>query len=152
MGGELTQPDGKDPPSRTTAHAATSAEPSPWAPLGQSTFRRLWPAVVVSYLGLWMQTVGAQWLLVSAPNAGALVALVQTAALLPLMLLALPAGVMADVFDRRWLLFTVQVYVFVLAGLLAVLTALGLITPVLMLIFTFLLASVRPSNYPPGRR
>jgi MFS family permease len=99
----------------------------------------LWPAVVVSYLGLWMQTVGAQWLLVSAPNAGALVALVQTAALLPLMLLALPAGVMADVFDRRWLLFTVQVYVFVVAGSLAVLTAVGLVTPALMLVFTFLL-------------
>ncbi len=86
-----------------------------------------------------MQTVGAQWLLVSAPNAGGLVALVQTAALLPLMLLALPAGVMADVFDRRWLLFTVQVYVFVVAGSLAVLTMLGLVTPILMLIFTFLL-------------
>jgi MFS family permease len=99
----------------------------------------LWPAVVVGYLGLWMQTVGAQWLLVSAPNAGALVALVQTAALLPLMLLALPAGVLADVFDRRWLLFTVQMYVLVVAGSLAVLTAAGLVTPVLMLVFTFLL-------------
>src|SRR4051812_26405772 len=86
-----------------------------------------------------MQTVGAQWLLVSAPNAGGLVALVQTAALLPLMLLALPAGVMADVFDRRWLLFTVQVYLFVVAGSLAVLTKSGLVTPILMLIFTFLL-------------
>jgi MFS family permease len=135
----LTESDGADPRSRTTAHASTSAESSPWAPLGQSRFRWLWPAVVVSYLGLWMQTVGAQWLLVSAPNAGALVALVQTAALLPLMLLALPAGVMADVFDRRWLLFTVQVYVFVVAGSLAVLTAVGLVTPALMLVFTFLL-------------
>jgi hypothetical protein len=45
---------------------ATSAESSPWAPLRQSRFRLLWPAVVVSYLGLWMQTVGAQWLLVFA--------------------------------------------------------------------------------------
>jgi MFS family permease len=132
----LTQSNGEDPRSRATA---TSAVSSPWAPLGQSKFRWLWPAVVVSYLGLWMQTVGAQWLLVSAPNAGALVALVQTAALLPLMLLALPAGVMADVFDRRWLLFTVQVYVFVVASSLAVLTAMGLVTPALMLVFTFLL-------------
>jgi MFS family permease len=135
----LTRSDGEDPDSRTSEQAASSTEPSPWAPLGQSTFRLLWPAVVVGYLGLWMQTVGAQWLLVSAPDAGALVALVQTAALLPLMLLALPAGVLADVFDRRWLLFTVQIYVFVVAGSLAVLTAVGLVTPVLILVFTFLL-------------
>ncbi|HET9646904.1 MAG TPA: MFS transporter [Microlunatus sp.] len=121
------------------ADAGSTAESSPWAPLRQSTFRLLWPAVVVSYLGLWMQTVGAQWLVVSAPNAGGLVALVQTAALLPLMLLALPAGVLADVFDRRWLLLTVQVYIFIVAGSLAVLTAVGLVTPVLMLVFTFLL-------------
>lgn len=134
----MTQPDGEHPQNRTTA-PAPSADSSPWAPLSESTFRRLWPAVVVGYLGLWMQTVGAQWVLVSTPNAGALVALVQTAALLPMMLLALPAGVMADVFDRRWLLFTVQVYVFVVAGSLAALTAVGLMTPALMLVFTFLL-------------
>lgn len=116
-----------------------SQESSAWAPLRQPMFRWLWPAVVAGYLGLWMQTVGAQWLLVSTPDAGGLVALVQTAALLPLMLLALPAGVMADVFDRRWLLFTVQIYVFVVAGVLALLTAFGLITPALVLVFTFLL-------------
>jgi MFS family permease len=135
----LTQPDGNDPRSRTAAEGGSPAESSPWAPLRQPTFRLLWPAVLISYLGTWMQTVGAQWLLVSAPNAGALVALVQTAAMLPLMLLALPAGVLADAFDRRWLLFTVQVYVFLVAGSLAVLTAFGLITPALMLVFTFLL-------------
>ena len=134
----MTQPDSEDARTPTSA-AAPPTQSSPWAPLRQSTFRLLWPAVLVSYLGTWMQTVGAQWLLVSAPNAGALVALVQTAAMLPLMLLALPAGVLADVFDRRWLLFTVQVYVFVVAGTLAVLTATGLVTPILMLVFTFLL-------------
>ncbi len=115
------------------------AESSPWAPLRQHAFRLLWPAVLVSYLGAWMQTVGAQWLLVNTPNPGATVALVQTATTLPVMLLALPAGVLADVFDRRWLMFTVQAYVFVVAGSLAVLTATGLVTPTLMLTFTFLL-------------
>ena len=95
-GGELTRPDGEDPRSRTSEHAASSAESSPWAPLGSATFAFLWPAVLVGDLGTWMQTVGAQWLLVSAPNAGALVALVQTADTLPIMLLALPPGVLAD--------------------------------------------------------
>ena len=55
-------------------------------------------------------TVGAQWLLVDSPNAAALVSLVQVANTLPVMLLALPGGVLADSFDRRWLLFTVQAY------------------------------------------
>jgi MFS family permease len=135
----LTRSDGEDPSARTTGDTTQRAESSPWAPLGQSTFRLLWPAVLVSYLGTWMQTVGAQWMLVGDPRAAVLVPLVQTATMLPLMLLALPAGVLADVFDRRWLLFTVQVYVFVAAASLAVLTAVGLVTPVLMLVFTFLL-------------
>ena len=113
--------------------------PSPWAPLSQRAYRWLWIGVLISYLGFWMQTVGAQWLLVSTPNAGAMVALVQTASTLPVMLLALPAGVLADAFDRRWLLFAVQIYIFVVAGTLAALTAAGVVTPVLMLIFTFLL-------------
>jgi MFS family permease len=134
----LTQPESAHQPSRSI-DAAPSADSSPWVPLRESAFRPLWPAVVVGYLGLRMQTVGTQWLLVSSPDAGALVALVQTAALLPLMLLTLPARVLADMFDRRWLSFSVQLYVFVVAGSLAVLTALDLITPALMLIFTFLL-------------
>ena len=127
------------PTNDDTAPAGPAGESAPWAPLRRPWFRWLWPAVLVSYLGIWMQTVGVQWALVNGPNAGSAVALVQTAAMLPIMLFALPAGVLADVFDRRWLMFSVQVYVFVVAGLLAVLSALGLTTPVLLLIFTFLL-------------
>jgi MFS family permease len=86
-----------------------------------------------------MQAVGAQWLLVDAPNAAALVALVQAASTLPVMLLALPGGVLADSFDRRWLLFTVQVYFFGVGVLLAVLTAVGQMPPAMLLMFTFAL-------------
>ena len=86
-----------------------------------------------------MQTVGAQWLLVDEPNAAALVSLVQAASTLPMMLLALPGGVLADSFDRRWLLITVQAYLFVVAILLTVLTAAGLMPPALLLAFTFAL-------------
>jgi MFS family permease len=128
----MTSPDNA---SRTSAAGESSA----FAPLRQPWFRWLWPAVLVTYLGVWMQTVGVQWALVNLPNAGTTVALVQTAAMLPIMLFALPAGVLADVFDRRWLMFSVQVYVFVVAGSLAVLSALDLTTPALLLIFTFAL-------------
>jgi MFS family permease len=110
---------------------------SAWAPLRQRAFRWLWLGVLVSATGTWMQTVGAQWLLVDAPNAAALVALVQAANTLPVMLLALPGGVLADSFDRRWLLLTVQGYFFAVGVLLAVLTAAGQMPPVLLLAFTF---------------
>ena len=57
-----------------------------------------------------MQTVGAQWLLVAEPNAATLVALVQTAAMVPTLLLALPAGALADIVDRRRLLIGLQTF------------------------------------------
>ena len=83
--------------------------------------------------------MGAQWLLVDAPNAAAVVALVQVANTLPVMLLAMPAGVLADAFDKRWLLFVVQVYFLVAGVSLLVLTLAGLMPPSLLLVFTFLL-------------
>ncbi|HEV8165428.1 MAG TPA: MFS transporter [Actinomycetota bacterium] len=112
---------------------------STWAPLRQRTFRWLWLGVLVSATGTWMQTVGAQWLLVDAPNPAALVALVQAANTLPVMLLALPGGVLADSLDRRWLLFSVQGYFFAVGILLAVLTVAGQMPPALLLAFTFAL-------------
>ena len=134
--GDAEEPAASGPP----ASAVTAAESSPWAPLGQPGFRWLWMGMFISYIGAWMQTVGAQWLLVDAPNAAALVSLVQAAMTLPVMLLALPGGVLADSFDRRWLLLTVQAYFFVDGVLLTVLTALGLMPPALLLALIFAFA------------
>ena len=128
-----------EPTDPVSAPAVQPAESSAWAPLGQRVFRWLWLGVLGSWIGTWMQTVGAQWLLVDEPNAAALVSLVQAAGTLPMMLLALPGGVLADSFDRRWLLITVQAYLFVVALLLAGLTAAGLMPPALLLAFTFAL-------------
>src|SRR5512133_2541171 len=97
--------------------------------------------VLISWTGTWMQTVGAQWLLVDAPNAAVLVSLVQAATTLPVMLFALPGGVLADSFDRRWLLFSIQAYVFTVGVLLTVLTVAGQMTPALLLAFTFALGA-----------
>ncbi len=126
--------------SGTVASVVVDAESSPWAPLRQRAFRWLWLGVFLSYIGTWMQMVGAQWLLVDAPNAATLVALVQAANTLPVMLLALPGGVLADSFDRRWLLFTVQVYFFVVGILLTTLTFAGQMPPALLLALTFAFA------------
>src|SRR5919202_283559 len=116
-----------------------AAEASAWAPLRQRAFRWLWLGVLISATGTWMQTVGAQWLLVDGPSAAALVVLVQAANTLPVMLLALPGGVLADSFDRRWLLFTVQAYFFAVGAVLAVLTWAGQMPAALLLAFTFAL-------------
>src|SRR5438876_12268184 len=101
---------GQPAASGVPASVPAAADSSAWAPLRQRAFRWLWLGVLISSIGTVMQTVGAQWLLVDAPNAAALVALVQAANTLPVMLLALAGGVLADSFDRRWLLFTVQSY------------------------------------------
>jgi MFS family permease len=124
----------------TPASVTTTADSAALAPLRQRAFRWLWLGVFIGYIGVWGQTVGAQWLVVDAPNAATLVSLVQAAMTLPVMLLALPGGVLADSFDRRWLLFSVQVYVFVIGILLTALTAAGLMPPALLLALTFALA------------
>jgi MFS family permease len=110
---------------------------SPLAPFRHRAFFWLWLGVVVASVGTWAQMVGAQWLFVHDPNAATIVTLVQTASTLPMMLLALPAGVLADAFDRRWLMFGVQIYFIVIAALLAGLTTAGLMPPALLLTFTF---------------
>jgi MFS family permease len=124
----------------TPASVTTTADSAALAPLRQRAFRWLWLGVFIGYIGVWGQTVGAQWLVVDAPNAATLVSLVQAAMTLPVMLLALPGGVLADSFDRRWLLFSVQVYVFAIGILLTALTAAGLMPPALLLALTFALA------------
>src|SRR6476661_6490684 len=116
-----------------------SAPTSAWAPLRVRAFRALWTAQLFSMIGTWMQTVGAQWLLVDEPNAATLVGLVQAAAMLPTLVLALPSGALADIVDRRRLLVAVQVFQVVVGVGLTVLTATGLLTPALLLTATFLL-------------
>lgn len=118
------------------------------APLRQRGFRWLWLGVTASWVGTWMHVVGAQWLMVDRPNAAALVSLVQAMSTLPVMLLALPGGVLADSFDRRWLLVVVQAYVFLTAAGLAVLTAAGQTTPALLLALTFALGAAGAVELP----
>lgn len=102
-------------------------------------FTALWIAQLVSNLGSWMQSVGAQWMLVSEPNASVLVSLVQTAGLTPVMLLSLPAGVLADLVNRRKLLIWSQASMAVFAAILTFLTWSDKTTPAVLLLLIFLL-------------
>ncbi|PEG40945.1 MFS transporter [Mycolicibacterium agri] len=122
----------------TTAKTAKQTT-STWAPLRSPIFRALWIAQFVSNLGTWMQTVGAQWMLVGDPRAAVLVPLVQTATTLPVMLLALPSGVIADLVDRRRLLIATQGAMAAAVALLATLTGAGLTTPTVLLLLLFLI-------------
>jgi MFS family permease len=101
----------------------------------------LWIAIVVADIGGWMQTVGAQWLMVRQPNATVLVALVSTAAALPFLILGLPAGVIGEFLNRRRILIAVQAFQIAVGSALAVLTAVGDMTPALLLTLTFLMGA-----------
>jgi MFS family permease len=115
----------------------TAVALSPWAPLREGAYRSLWIAVLISNVGTWMHTVGAQWVLVEDPRTAVLVPFVQTATTLPFALLALPGGVLADQFDKRRLLLAVQSFLVVVALALTLLTALGALRPWLLLLLTF---------------
>lgn len=121
--------------------AASRSASSTWAPLRVRLFRALWVAALVSNIGTWMQTVGAQWLLVHQAHAAILVPLVQTADMLPYVLFGLVGGVLADTFDRRRLLVAVQCGMVVVGAVLTVLTAAHQMPPALLLMFTFVLGS-----------
>src|SRR5271169_4414979 len=120
---------------------ASDAPTSLWRPLRSPTFRNLLIADVVSDVGTFMQSVGAAWLMVSL-NAGPMyVALTQTASALPFFVLALPAGAIGDIFDRRKLILLTETWMAAVALVLAVMTIAGLMSPVLLLILTFALSA-----------
>jgi MFS family permease len=74
---------------------------SAWAPLREPIFRSMWLAAIVSYIGTWMQAVGAGWMMTTLTMSPLMVGLVQAAVALPVFLVILPAGALADLVDRR---------------------------------------------------
>ena len=114
---------------------------SPWSPLRVPTFRNLLIADVLSDIGTFMQSVGAAWLMVSFDAGPMYVALTQTASSLPFFLLALPAGSIGDIVDRRRLILFTEAWMVGVTTLLAVLTIAGAMTPWLLLAFTFAISA-----------
>jgi MFS family permease len=119
-----------------------------WAPLGEPLFRSLWAAAVISYTGTWMQNVGAGWLMTQLTTSPLMVSLVQAAAAVPVFLVVLPAGALADMVDRRRLLLFTQSWMVVAAAALGVLTLLHAVNPWVLLIFTFFLGLGAVMNDP----
>ncbi|HEX2375733.1 MAG TPA: MFS transporter [Actinomycetota bacterium] len=129
-------------------NADRPAAPSALAPLARPVFRALWIAALVSNIGFWMQSVGAVWQIGDVSGSPALVALVQTAISLPIVLLALPAGAAADVLDRRRLLLATQSWMLVSAAALCLATVAGMASPVVVLALTFMLGLGNAANAP----
>ena len=118
------------------------------SPLREPLFRSLWIAAVISYTGSWMQNVATGWLMTSLTRSPMWVALVQVAVSLPVLLIALPAGALADIFDRRKFLLFTQASMVAAATVLGIMTLTGTVTPQILLVFTFLLGVGAVMNDP----
>lgn len=110
-----------------------------FAPLREPVFRRIWSASLLSNFGQLILGVGAAWEMTRLTPSASMVALVQTALMLPLMLVALPAGAVADMFDRRKVAMLGLAFSIFSAALLTVLAWLDLTTPWLLLAFCALI-------------
>lgn len=111
------------------------------APFKHRVFRTLWSASVVSNLGGLIQSVGAAWMMTTITDSPNMVALVQGAVSLPLMIFSLAAGTLADNFDRRRIILTAQILMMLVSVCLAVFAWAGLLSPWLLLAFTFLIGA-----------
>jgi MFS family permease len=112
----------------------------PWHPLRIAIFRNLLIADLVSDVGTFMQTVGAAWLMTTLTRSSVYIALIQTASALPFFVLALLAGSIGDIFDRRKLILVTEIWMFAIATVLAVFSFTGTMTPWLLLLLTLALS------------
>lgn len=111
------------------------------APLRHALFRRIWLASLLSNLGLMINGVGAAWAMTQMTASADKVALVQTALMLPIMLVAMPAGAIADMYDRRLVALAALGIGLAGATTLAALAQLGLVTPNTLLLFCFVIGT-----------
>ncbi|MGO4572717.1 MFS transporter [Microvirga sp. 2TAF3] len=123
-------------------------EGSPLSPFRHRIFLAVWVASLASNLGGLIQSVGAAWLMASISTSADLVALVQASTTLPIMLFSLAAGAIADNFDRRKLMLASQLFLLGVSIALTMCAYFGLMTPWLLLAFTFLVGCGTAFNGP----
>ena len=128
--------------------APADAAGSALTPFRHGIFRRVWIATLASSFGGMIQGVGAAWMMVALAASAQMVTLVQASITLPIVLLALLAGALADAYDRRKLMIVAQAFMLLVSTLLALFAYLGLITPWLLLVFTFFIGCGAALNAP----
>ena len=119
--------------------AEPPATQSAWAALATPAFRALWIAALVSNLGTWIQDVGEVWTMTSLTSSPFLIALVETATTFPVFALAIPAGAIADVLDRRRFLLVSQGWMLAVALVMFAVVGLGAMSTTLLLLLIALL-------------
>src|ERR1700739_2062785 len=145
-----TQGIADDPqPFKLTAVDTRHVAASPWAPLRHPIFTVVWIATIVSNLGGWVSAAASGWLMTVLNPDPLVVSLVQVASNLPLFLLALPAGVLTDIIDRRKFLIFRELAVMASSTTLAILVSSGLITPGSLLLMTALISAAVALGAPP---
>ena len=122
--------------------------PRAFTPLRHDAFRALWFATLASNIGLWIQNAAAGWMMTMLDPRPLMVSLVQVASMLPVFMLALPGGAVADIIDRRRFLIGVQAWVLATGLLLSLLTMLDAIGPWGLLFFTFLIGAGSALTWP----
>lgn len=139
MAGKDGREDGENGVAGGLAAPTDATRPSILDPLREKTYRAIWSASVLSNFGQLIQGVGAAWAMTRLTSEADKIALVQTASMLPLMLVSLPAGAIADMFDRRKVALTGLGFACASATGLTLCALLHLITPWLLLAFCFLI-------------
>src|SRR6201996_4581861 len=134
-------PEFAEPDMTDTTERQTFAADGITAPLRHSIFRRIWLASLLSNLGILIQGVGAAWAMTQMASSADKVALVQTALMLPIMLIAMPAGAIADMHDRRIVAMISLLIALTGATTLTVLSWLELLQPNLLLGLCFVVGS-----------
>lgn len=121
---------------------------SPFAPLRSRIFFAIWIASMASNVGTWVQSVGEKWLMGELTGSPLLMSLIETGATLPMLALALPGGAIADIVDRRRLLLATQAWMLAAAAAMAILSALHLVTPAVLITMSLLLGVGAALNSP----
>ena len=124
--------------AQESGEPAGMAATSTWTALRHTFFRYFWAFSFVAFIGASMQSVGAGWLMTQLDPSPQKVSLVQAAFSMSALVMALPAGVLADLLDRRLIMIAALSCLMALAGLLGVVTLNGAITPLLLIALTFL--------------
>ena len=131
-------------PAGTTAGGA----PSFVAPFRHPAFAVIWTATLISNVGWWMYSAASGWLMTSLNPDPLIVALVQAASSLPIFLFAIPAGALADIFDKRKFLIVVESLTTAVSAVYAAIVGFGLATPGNLLLFTFLIGAAGALTVP----